>query len=183
MQFIGIDIGTTSVCAIVFDQEKHKTHSRSVANDTWLSATSHWEKAQDPTKIIDLVQQLLSDLTSKHKDIRGIGMTGQMHGILYIDNKGDAVSPLYTWQDARGNEIYKDDKTYAGYLSDITGYPLATGYGLVTHFYNVVNNLVPPTAKKLCTIMDYVVMKLIGKNQPVMDCSNAASLGFSMLSI
>ena len=178
MQFIGIDIGTTSVCAIVFDQDTHKTESRSVSNDTWLSATTRWEKAQDPTKIIELVQQLLSELITKYKDIKGIGVTGQMHGILYIDSNGDAVSPLYTWQDARGNEIYKGDKTYAGYLSDITGYSLATGYGLVTHFYNVVNNLIPPTAKKLCTIMDYVVMKLIASNQPLMDCSNAASLGF-----
>ena len=26
-----------------------------------------------------------------------------MHGILYVDADGNAVSPLYTWQDARGS--------------------------------------------------------------------------------
>ena len=178
MNFIGIDIGTTSVCAIVYDPTIHKTESISVPNNTWTAATMTWEKTQDPIKIIELVHQLLFDLSSKCKDIKGIGIAGQMHGILYIDENGEAVSPLYTWQDARGNEIYKDNKTYAGYLSDMTGYPLATGYGLVTHFYNMVNKLVPPTAKKLCTIMDYVAIKLANLTEPSIDSSNAASLGF-----
>ena len=178
MHFIGIDIGTTSICAIAFDQDTHKTESVSVPNNTWLSATTQWEKSQNPSEIVELVNKLISDLSSRYKDIKGIGVTGQMHGILYIDKNGDAVSPLYTWQDARGNLTYKDNKTYAAYLSEATGYPLATGYGLVTHFYNTINNLVPTAATKLCTIMDYVVMKLANICTPSIDFSNAASLGF-----
>jgi sedoheptulokinase len=70
------------------------------------------------------------------------------------------------------------DKTYAGYLSDISGYKLSAGFGLVTHFYNVKNNKVPGNAVKLCTVADYVVMKLCNKEKPLTDFSNAAGLGF-----
>ena len=178
MQYIGIDIGTTSVSTILLDQNTNKTKSKSVPNNTWISTNNQWGKSQDPAKIIALVEQSLSVFTSKYHDIKGIGLTGQMHGILYIDDNGDAVSPLYTWQDARGNEIYKDNETYASHLSAKTGYTLATGYGLVTHFYNMINDLIPKNAKKLCTIMDYVVMKLANIKEPLIDFSNGASLGF-----
>ena len=33
------------------------------------------------------------------KTITSIGITGQMHGILYVDESGRGLSPLYTWQD------------------------------------------------------------------------------------
>ena len=70
-----------------------------------------------------------------------------MHGIVYVDNDGKAVSPLYTWQDNRGNLILNNNITYAEFLTDYSGYNLSTGYGLVTHFY-----ILPEGAVKLCTI-------------------------------
>ena len=121
---------------------------------------------------------MVREFQSQYKEIKGIGITGQMHGIVYTDIQGNAVSPLYTWQDGRGNLNYRENQSYAAYLSDITGCPVATGYGLVTHFYNVQNGLVPTNATKLCTIMDYAVMKLSGKKIPQIDPTNAASLGF-----
>ncbi|MBW7461032.1 hypothetical protein K0U00_43945, partial [Paenibacillus sepulcri] len=56
-------------------------------------------------------------------------------------------------------------------------YPVSTGYGLVTHFYNVRSKMVPAQARRLCTIGDYLAMRLCGSSAPVMDASNAASLG------
>ena len=94
-----------------------------------------------------------------------------MHGILYVDENGDAVSNLYTWQDFRGNSIYKDEKTYAQYINEQTGYSVATGFGLVSHFINQTN------AHKLCTIGDYVAMKLANAKEPITHITNAASLG------
>ena len=59
-----------------------------------------------------------------------------------------------------------------------TGLAAATGYGLVTHAYNLAHGLVPTGAVTLCTIGDYIAMKLCGRQTPVMDASNAAGLGF-----
>ena len=49
--------------------------------------------------------------------------------------------------------------------------------GFVTHYYNLRNGLVPKSAKRLCTIGDYVGMRLARAATPIMDATNAASLG------
>lgn len=178
MHFIGIDIGTSSISSVAYDFSSRKIESTTRTNGTSLSASNTWEKLQDPATILKLVEEEMDDFSRKYTDIKGIGVTGQMHGMVYIDKEGEAVSPLYTWQDGRGNQPFTHSQSYAEYLSEQTGYPLATGFGLVTHFYNLKNGLVPENAAKLCTIMDYVVMKLSGRKTPLTDYSNGASLGF-----
>lgn len=178
MHFIGIDIGTSSVSGVIYDFTSKKIESVTLENDAAVKSSREWEKIQQPARIMELVYHILNDFSNRYADIKSIGVTGQMHGILYTDEQGNAVSPLYTWQDNRGNQPYRDNKTYVEFLSDASGYSLATGYGLVTHYYNMHNNLIPANARKVCTIMDYVVMKLTGNTIPVTDFSNAASLGF-----
>ena len=178
MYFIGIDIGTSSICGVVYHTSTQNVISITKENCATIPSSKSWEKKQDADTIIDIVINMVREFQSQYKDIKGIGITGQMHGIVYTDIQGNAVSPLYTWQDGRGNLNYRENQSYAAYLSDITGCPVATGYGLVTHFYNVQNRLVPTNATKLCTIMDYAVMKLSGKKIPQIDPTNAASLGF-----
>lgn len=65
-----------------------------------------------------------------------IGLTGQMHGILYIDEDGNCVSPLYTWQDGRGNLPEFDGKSVVCLVKEETGFSISTGYGLATHLYH-----------------------------------------------
>lgn len=178
MCFIGIDIGTSSISSVAYGLKKKKIESVTIANDSVIGSEVPWEKIQSPERIIEIVEGIMEDFSSRYPDIKGIGVTGQMHGMLYLDEQGEAISPLYTWQDGRGNQLYRNNKTYAAFLSEETGYALATGFGLVTHFYNQVNGLVPDGAKQLCTIMDYVVMKLSGQKAPLTDYSNGASIGF-----
>ena len=66
---------------------------------------------------------------------------------------------------------------WAGELAALSGYEAATGYGLVTHYYNMKNGLVPPGAVSLCTAPDYVAMRLCGLEKPRTHASLAASLG------
>jgi sedoheptulokinase len=178
MYFIGIDIGTSSISAVAYDYEKKIIESLTRNNDSNLPSVHAWEKIQSPRRILEIVEGIMDDFACRFTDIRGIGVAGQMHGILYLDGQGEAVSPLYTWQDGRANGLYRKGQTYASFLSDETGHALATGFGLVTHYYNQANGLVAPEARQLCTIMDYVVMKLAGQKAPLTSYSNAASLGF-----
>ena len=178
MNFLGIDIGTSSICGIVYNTVSKDIVSIAKINNTDMLSCNVWEKVQDANAIVDIVLDLIQELRIQYPDIKGIGLSGQMHGILYVNAEGEAVSPLYTWQDMRGSLLYKDSMSYAAYLSKQTGFPLSTGFGLVTHYYNKVNSLVPQNAVKLCTIMDYTAMRLTGKCEPLVDCSNAASLGF-----
>ena len=57
-----------------------------------------------------------------------------MHGMLYVDIDGNAVSPLYTWQDGCGNRVLEEGKSSAQILKEKAG-ASASGYGLATHFY------------------------------------------------
>lgn len=173
LKILGLDIGTTTISAVVADAETGKIiDSRTVSNDSVIDGS----KLQNPEIIINTVLEIKNVLAEKHSPISAIGVTGQMHGILYLDKDGEAVSPLYTWQDESGNMPFKDS-TYASYLTEITGYTMASGFGLVTHFVNKETNNVPENAVTLCTIHDYLVMKLTGRKTPLMHSSDAASLG------
>ncbi len=181
MSILGIDIGTTTITALTLDTQSGKTiNSKTLPNDSFISPRFSFEKAQDTNKILDIVKALIKDVIGSEK-IDAIGVTGQMHGILYLDKSGMPVSPLYPWQDERGNEIYKDGVSYASYLTHKTGYKAASGFGLTTHFYNTKNDLVPKTAVKITTIHDYLVSILIHSASST-HSSDAASLGFYNLS-
>lgn len=168
MQAIGIDLGTTSICGAVIDCESGAVlNSKTVDSNAFINGKT-FERVQSPEKIFSLAQSIVDELIST--DTAVIGVTGQMHGILYYDAMGDAVSPLYTWQDGRGDMPYKST-TYAGFLGS------HTGYGNVTDFYNRENGLVPENAVGYCTVHDWLVMKLCGLKKAQMHISDAASLG------
>lgn len=177
MSIIGLDIGTTTLSAVVLDGESLRPVDRqTVAHGAFLPGQDY-EKIQDANLILRLALSAVSDLASRHAPVEAIGLTGQMHGILYVDENGDAVSPLYTWQDGRGNLPLPDGRRFADALSQETGYPLATGYGSVTHAWLLRNGGLPQGAKKLCTIHSWIAMKLTGRTEPVLHASDAASLG------
>ena len=175
---IGIDIGTTTISVIVLNSITGEVIDKiTEKNDAHIKSNHLWEKTEDPTLIYNKVNQILDSLIDKYPPISCIGVTGQMHGIVYVNEYGQAVSPLFDWQDLRGDIEYQEGLSYAQHLSKITGYQLASGFGMVTHFYNTINRIIPDSAVYICTVMDYIVMKLCGKTKPLMHPSNAASLG------
>ncbi len=176
MKLLGIDIGTTTISLVVLC-DGADIAVRTVKNDAFLPAEAPWARLQDPCRIRDIVLTQLTQLLALHPDIQGIGLTGQMHGIVYLDANGEPVSPLYTWQDGRGDLPLRDGETCVQALSRITGYPLATGYGLVTHYYNLQTGSVPKNAAVFSTIHDYIAMLLAGLHRPQTEAGDAASLG------
>ena len=176
MNVIGLDIGTTTLSAVAVDSDTGALlETLSIPNGADLPARMPGSRTQDPDRIAERALGLVDALKSRH-EIAAIGIDGQMHGVLYTDGRGRAVSPLFTWQDQRG-AAKLEDATYAEVLSRRTGRRVAAGYGMVTHFWHVVNKCVPEGAKKLCTVYDYVGMKLTGRAEPLMHISTAASLG------
>lgn len=182
MASIGLDIGTTTISVALVNEDGSERQTHSEAHCAALPERSTFERIQDPDRLFKLAVCLLDDLLNQCADqVTSIGVTGQMHGIVYLNKAGEPVSPLYTWQDDRGSQILEDG-TYASVLSRLTGYPVASGYGLSTHFYHVRNGLVPESACCISTIHDYIAMKLSGLCSPVTDQSDAASLGvFDMI--
>lgn len=170
MKVIGIDIGTTGICGVAVDPTDGKLlKSVTKPNTSFIKSENAFEKIQNPEIIMQTVRDIMTELDADNSS--AIGFSGQMHGILYTDKNGKAVSPLYIWQDERAAEEYKDGKSYAEYLGCFAG------YGNATDFYNRENGLVPETATHFCTVADYAVMCLCNLEKPVCHITNAASLG------
>lgn len=178
MKALGLDIGTTTISAVVVNMEGREIiKAYTISNGSFIETDLPWEKIQDPDKIMEKALGLLAEILEEHQDIGVIGLTGQMHGIVYLDENGKHISPLYTWQDGRGNVPAGDKRSICEILEEEYGVKAHTGYGLVTHLYNCRNHLVSEGAAKVCTIMDYLGMRLTGRKTPIMHSSNAASLG------
>lgn len=178
MYAAGIDLGTTTISGVVIDLEKRALKKAyTMESKSFIKTEYDWEKIQDPEIILAKAQKLLDQMFEEYKEIQVIGLTGQMHGILYLNKKGEHISPLYTWQDGRGEEKCFSGKSICEGLKEDFGIHACTGYGLVTHLYHVKKGLVPREAAGICTIMDYLGMRLTKRRTARMHSSNGASLG------
>lgn len=178
MRALGLDIGTTTISAVIVEMEGRKIErAYTIANESFIQTGFEWEKIQDPDIILQKACKLLDEIFEEYNDICVIGLTGQMHGIVYLDQNGKHISPLYTWQDGRGNLSVDEKRNVCEMLEQEFSVKAYAGYGLVTHLYNRKWNLVPKDAVKVCTIMDYLGMRLTERKEPLMHSSDAASLG------
>jgi sedoheptulokinase len=178
MKIAGLDIGTSTLSGVLWDMDSAVClETLTLPNSSQIPSPTPWEDLQDPEKIFKAAQDILAQFQHKVDKIAGIGLTGQMHGILYVDAEGRGVSPLFTWQDGRGDLPYQKGHSYAETLSSLIGYRMSTGFGLTTHFYNLKNGQAPECASSICTIADYIAMRLGGLSFPVMHPSLAHSLG------
>lgn len=174
MTSIGIDIGTTTISAVIIDNDSGKVlQSITVSNKTDFSVNGE-SNLQDPEQIFEKVKKIIDEFLGNYS-VKCIGIAGQMHGVVYVSETGKCVSPLYTWRHTGGNEKY-EDTTYAGYLSSLTNYSLSSGYGFVTMFYHKDKGVLPEGIT-FCSISDYIAIRLTDRRTPVMHPSNAHSFG------
>ena len=105
MKALGLDIGTTTISAAVLDREDGAVcDAKTIANQCFIDRGNEWERIQDVDRIMEKALAVANEMVDTYEDIETIGLTGQMHGILYFDEDGNSVSPLYTWQDGRGQD-------------------------------------------------------------------------------
>ncbi len=174
---VAVDVGTTTVSAVVLDvTEGRQLEAFNLPNDSTIIHNSARHE-QDPSRIVEISESLVSSMLEKYPDISCLGFTGQMHGVLYVNSDGIAVSPLFTWQDGRGDLVTESGKSYCTEITDTTGIAVSTGFGLVTHYCNMRNGQYTDPSLKICSIMDYLAMRFAGKKAPVVHPSNAASFG------
>lgn len=178
---LGLDIGTTNISAVVIDIDNNEIiETYAVANDSKLETEIDFFE-YNAQWIANIAISIVDNLVKSYPNVKSIGLTGQMHGFVYVSDDGQAVSPLYNWQDGRGNREFSSEKTYCREIYDRTGYVCNSGYAFATMFYNTENGLEPSGTKSFCSIMDYIVMILSGRKTPLVHISNAASFGLCNL--
>ena len=172
MYIIGLDIGTTKVAGALFILPENKVEKViSITHNAQIESINSWEHIQNPNKILEIVESILCQLYEfSDGNVTALGISSQMHGILYVDSKGNSLSPLYTWLDRRGTNVVEQ-------IYKLTGETIYSGYGLATHYYNYKNCLTPKNEYKITTIGGYISMKLSNKTVPCIDPSEGASIG------
>ncbi|KAM9847092.1 sedoheptulokinase [Aulostomus maculatus] len=186
---LGVDVGTTSIKAVLLERG-----SRTVVASQTLPTTSdlsdHSEikaKEQDTGRIIDCLNRCITQLPGdKLKHVCSIGLSGQMHGLLFWKVKsgcdwssGDHFtardsSQLITWQDGRCSSSF-----LASLPRPDSHLNVATGFGCATIFWYMKHR--PKFLEDFTvagTIQDFVVSMLCGLDKCVMTPQNAASWGF-----
>ncbi len=98
---LGIDVSTTGAKALLIDEEGRVIAS---ATEEYPLSTPHplWSE-QDPEDWWQgtraAVQRVLASAGST--DIAGIGLTGQMHGLVLLDRDDNVLRPAILWNDQR----------------------------------------------------------------------------------
>lgn len=178
MYYLGVDMGTTSLSVAVVDALTNTVVTtetlRHVAD---LAPDVPGAHLQDATARVSQALDCIEGYVSRFGGFSGIGVTGQMHGVLYTGETGKAVSPLYTWLDKRGDNPAAKGKSYQQLLYETTGEKVPLGYGASTHFSLVQSARVPEGATSLCTLADYLVMQLCGLSRPLLGGTLAHSVG------
>lgn len=97
MRTIGIDIGTSSIKAVVaeIDGDAHITHSVSKGYSADGAPT------RDPQLWVSLARDALLELVAFGR-ADAVGFTGQMHGFVAVDRQGDVAAPVKLWLDMDG---------------------------------------------------------------------------------
>lgn len=181
---IGLDIGTTSICGVAVGTSGELIASVERPNDSAVSGLPAGRAEQDPVRIRLRAIEVLRELAGRADDVAGIGLTGQMHGMLCVDAENQPLTNLVTWQDGRclerssGGESRLEEirrRVPAGHW-EACGCEPAGGFMGSTLFWMSRNDCLPAAAIRVCFIHDWLAGQLAGQ-APVTDPSDAASSG------
>jgi xylulokinase len=100
---IGIDVGTSGTKAVAID-ETGKLVAAALVEYPLLTPRPDWAE-QDPAEWKEAAYKVLTVLAHapgvNPKDIKGIGLTGQMHGSVFLDAKNQVLRNALLWCDQR----------------------------------------------------------------------------------
>ena len=101
--YLGIDIGTSAVKAVLVDDNGQVVQA--CTQELSVQRPQPGWAEQDPDmwwRATDTAVRALRQTTAKQlQDVRGIGLSGQMHGMVMLDKDGDVLRPAILWNDTR----------------------------------------------------------------------------------
>jgi xylulokinase len=99
--FIGIDSGTQSTKAVVLDLETRKVVAEARAPHKLIEGLPVGHMEQDPRDWTAALDFVIQEVCAKidRSQVRGIGISGQQHGFVPLDEKGQVIRPAKLWCD------------------------------------------------------------------------------------
>ncbi len=132
MYFIGIDTSTTATKALLMDSSGNVL---GVASNEYSFETPHplWSE-QSPHLWWDAtaasIRQVIANSGVDSSAVKGIGLAGQMHGLVLLDENGEVLRPSILWNDQRTAAQCDEIRKRIGRerLIQITGNDALTGF-------------------------------------------------------
>ena len=165
---IGIDIGTSGTKTVLFD-ERGTLISDALIEYPMYQPHNGWAE-QLPSDWWQAVAGTLKQVMGKSginpSQISGIGLSGQMHGLVMLDEKDQVIRPAIIWCDQRTAKecVEITEKVGAARLIEITANPALTGFTASKILW--VRNNEPQNfgrCRKILLPKDYIRLMLTGE--------------------
>ena len=130
--FLGIDSSTTATKALLMDADGTVLGVAS-SEYTYETPQPLWTE-QHPNLwwqgTVDSIRQVLAQTQVLPADIKGVGLTGQMHGLVLLDAAGEVLRPALLWNDQRTGAECDQIRALVGKerFIQITGNDALTGF-------------------------------------------------------
>ena len=165
---IGVDIGTSGTKTVLFDEKGNAVASYLVEYPLYQPKIG-WAE-QDPEDWWNATHTSIKAVIEKSgvspEDIKGVGLSGQMHGLVMLDKDGNVLRRSIIWCDQRTTAEADEltEKIGRDRLIEITGNPAITGFTAAKILWVQKNEpeLYAKTAKILLP-KDYIRYKLTGE--------------------
>ena len=164
---LGIDIGTSGTKTVLFDREANVVASHTIEYPLYQPQNG-WAE-QKPEDWWDAVCGTCREVITKSgvnpASILGIGLSGQMHGLVMLDENNEVIRPSIIWCDQRTAKECEQIEELVGKerLIEITANPALTGFTASKIMW--VKNNEPENyakAKHILLPKDYIRFKLTG---------------------
>lgn len=129
---IGIDLGTSGTKTVLFDRDGAVVSSALVEYPMYQEQNG-WAE-QDPADwwhaAVGTLRSVLAQSAIDPADVKGIGISGQMHGLVMLDKGGAVLRKSIIWCDQRTAAECEEitEKVGAKRLIEITANPAMTGF-------------------------------------------------------
>ncbi len=181
---LGIDVSTTGAKAILVD-ESGSVLATATTEYPLSTPRPLWSEQNPADWWAGTVQSIRSVLAESHlpaSQIIGVGLTGQMHGLVCLDSLAKVLRPAILWNDQRTATQCEEmtEKVGQARLLSITGNPALTGFTAPKIIWVRENE--PEVYARIAHILlpkDYIRFLLTGEF--AIDCAEAS--GTSLLDL
>jgi len=163
----GLDVGTTSVKGLALDTASGQVVASADEGYPFDTPRPGWTE-QDPELWWRAAQTVLSSLTASAGRPGGIGLSGQMHGLVTLDSSDRVLRPALLWNDQRtAKEAVEIEERLGGLesLVRLTGNRSLTGFTAPKLLW--MKNHEPDLYERLAHVLlpkDYVRLRLCGEH-------------------
>ena len=130
--YIGVDIGTSGTKTVLFDKTGNVIASALQEYPLYQPQNGYAEQRPEDwlEATVSTIAQVMAKSGVEAAQVKGVGLSGQMHGLVMLDEQDAVIRPAIIWCDQRTAKECEEitQKVGAERLIQITANPALTGF-------------------------------------------------------